>query len=57
MNMKCFVRHNVRKHSEINNDENYITLEVSLNKGILGKIRKGVDHFYGSQDHNEVKED
>ena len=37
--MKYCGRHNVRKHREINNSEKYITLNISLDFGILEKIK------------------
>ena len=37
--MKCFGRSNVRKHREIKNGEKYITLDISLNFGILDNIK------------------
>ena len=39
MNMKNGGRRNVRKHREINNSEQYITLDISLNFGNLNKIK------------------
>ena len=39
VNMKHFGRRNVRKHREINNGENYITLGISLKFGSLHKMK------------------
>ena len=38
MNMKICVRHNVRKHREINNGENCITLDIFLQFGSMDKM-------------------
>ena len=39
VNMKHFGHRNVRKHREINNSENYITLDISLGFGSLDKMK------------------
>ena len=39
VNMKRYGRRNVRKHRTINNSEKCITLDVSLNFGILEKMK------------------
>ena len=39
MNMKICGLHNIRKHRDIKNDDNYITVDISLNFGSLYKIK------------------
>ena len=39
LTLKNCGRHNVRKHREINNGENFITLEISLKFGSLDKMK------------------
>ena len=70
VNMKSFGRQHFRKHREIKNGDNYITLDISLKFGSLEKMKiissepkvlfwkisKGVDYLYMSQYHWKVKD-